>query len=245
MFDQKVLESGGILLQSENLSETAIFKDQMRNCVNTLVELLEANNFTVVACEQEHKKVVLDEFAKQGINFSGSIDMVLQNPKGEPVIFDFKFSLKAEKYQDWIKENRAMQLALYRGLVKKATDQEAAITAYVLLPDVKVVTQNKFEGAFFRTDVNTDRDGKDLLQEIANSYEFRKNQILKGIVEDGEGKQFTYDKDNGIVPPSIDYVDQTQAKNLVPMELEIKPDNHIWKKKGNIYSKYKTFKAGK
>ena len=243
VFKQKVLESGGILLQSENLSETAIFNKQMNECVKDLLKLIRENGLKVVACEQEHEKVDLPEFSARKITFSGSIDMVLENSAGEPVIFDFKFSPKEDKYLDWIKKNRSMQLALYKGLVYIATGKHAKAAAYVLLPDVKVITADELKGAIFHTNVDEERAGN-LLKEMSNSYEFRKNQIIHGIIEDGEELVFPFINGRS-VPPSIDYADSTETLSLVPMDMETHPRNQTWNKKQNKYSNYNTFKAGK
>ena len=242
VFNQKVLEKGGILLQSENLSETAIFKEQLHECVIALVKLLEDNKLKVVGCEVEHQDIKLEEFREQKINISGSIDMLLQNENQEPVIFDFKYSPNADKYQDWIAENRSMHLALYKGLVQKTTGKNAKVAAYVLLPEVKVITADELKGAIFKTAVDSERTGN-LLKEMSNSYVFRKNQILNGIVEDGEGLEFAY-INKAIVKPSLDYVDKTKEEALVPMDLAIHSRNKNCKKKENPYSNYTIFKAG-
>ncbi len=241
VFDQKVLEKGGILLQTENLSETAIFKEQMHECVKSLVTLLQENDLEVVACEQEHSEVALEDFKQQKITFNGSIDMVLQTRDGEPVIFDFKYAPKEDKYLDWIGNNRSMQLALYKGLVHKATGKQAKAAAYVLLPEVKVITADNLKGAIFSTAVKKERAGN-LLAEMANSYDFRKAQILDGIVEDGEGMVFTYS--DTIENSPLDYVARMEKEKLVPMDLEIHTRLKTWAKKGNQYSNYSIFKAG-
>lgn len=242
VFKQKVLESGGILLQSENLSETAIFNKQMNECVKNLLKLIRENGLKVVACEQKHEKVDLPEFSKHKITFSGSIDMVLEDSTGQPVIFDFKFSPSEEKYLDWIKKNRSMQMALYKGLVYKATGKHAKAAAYVLLPEVKVITADELNGAIFKINVDPNRVGN-LLKEMSKSYEFRKNQIELGIIEDGEGMIFSY---NGQLENSpVDYVAKMEDQELVPMDLEIHSRKKTWNKKENKYSDYNTFKAGK
>ncbi|MBR3544099.1 MAG: PD-(D/E)XK nuclease family protein [Treponema sp.] len=245
VFNQKVLERGGILLQSENLSEKAVFYKQMKKCVEELLEFIRKNELKVVACEQRYEKVALPEFSARKITFSGSIDMVLENSAGEPVIFDFKFSPKEDKFLDWIKKNRSMQLSLYKGLVNTAyrsKGKTVKAAAYVLLPDVKVITADDLIDAF-EIDVDPDRAGN-LLIEMSNSYNFRKEeQIKKGIIEDGEGMIFSY---NGqLENSSVDYVAKMEDQELVPMDLEIHSRIRTWNKKENKYSDYKTFKAGK
>ena len=169
--------------------------------------------------------------------------MVLEDSAGQPVIFDFKFSPSEAKYQDWIKENRSMQLALYKGLVFKAREKHAKAAAYVLLPDVKVITADDLQGAIFKTNVDAYRSGN-LLKEMSNSYDFRKQQIMQGIIEDGEGLEYPF-IDGKIVSPSIDYADSEEEQAFVPMDKETHSRNKTWNKTPNKYSNYNTFKAGK
>ena len=231
--DQKLLEKGGILLQKENKSDTDIFRALMKECVNRLQHFIEINNLKVKACEQNHEKEELAEFSACGINFTGSIDMVLEDASGEPVIFDFKYSGGFKKYQEMLKENRSMQLELYNAIVKHSLglNQSDCRRAYVLLPEVKVITPNTFEGAHYY--IRCERPHASLINEMKNSYLYRRNQILKGDVEDGE--YIEIDK--------LDYYSLTNDANnpLVPLE---KDDKNPYKA-ANKYSKYASFKAGK
>lgn len=231
--NQKILEEGGILLQKENKADTDIFRALMKECVNRLQHFIEINNMTVKACEQKHEKEELAEFSACGINFSGSIDMVLEDSSGEPVIFDFKYSGGFKKYEEMLRENRSMQLELYNALVKHSLgrNQLNCRRAYVLLPEVKVITPNAFEGAHYY--IRCDRSQTSLINEMKNSYLYRKNQILNGEVEDGEYIEIQ----------NLDYYSQMNDANnpLVPLE---KDDEESWKA-ANKYSKYANFKAGK
>ena len=236
VFDQKVLECGGILLQPENLSEKNVFKKDMNSCVIKLCNLIEKNGLSVVACEKEYKDVLLPEFESQEILFDGFIDMLLEDQSGKMVIFDFKYSPKKDKYEKWIKNNKSMQLALYKGLVEKTSDKNIKAKAYVLLPDIKVITAADLIGASFKT--NVEREGE-LLEEMSNSYEYRKTQIQKGIVEDGEGLIFPQ---NDV---KVSYAIEMGKKDLVPLDANVKPNNGTWEKTPNKYSDYVFFKAGK
>ncbi|SIN91450.1 PD-(D/E)XK nuclease family protein [Fibrobacter sp. UWB11] len=236
VFDETVLECGGILLQPENLSEKNVFKKDMNSCVIKLCNFIEKNGLSVVACEKEYKDVLLPEFESQEILFDGFIDMLLEDQSGKTVIFDFKYSPKKDKYEKWIKNNKSMQLALYKGLVERTSDKNVKAKAYVLLPDIKVITAADLIGASFKT--NVEREG-DLLEEMSNSYEYRKVQIKNGIVEDGEGLIFPQDD------VKISYALDMGKKTLVPLDAEEKLKNKTWEKTPNTYSDYAFFKAGK
>ena len=231
--NQKILEEGGILLQKENKADTDIFRALMKECVNRLQYFIEINNLIVKDCEQKHEKEELAEFNACGINFSGSIDMVLEDATGEPVIFDFKYSGGFNKYEAMLKENRSMQLELYNALVKHSLglNQSDCRRAYVLLPEVKVITSNTFEGAHYY--IRCERPHASLINEMKNSYLYRRNQILNGEVEDGECIEIK----------QLDYYSQINDANnpLVPLG---KDDEESYKAV-NKYSKYVSFKAGK
>ena len=229
--NQKILENGGILLQKENKADTDSFRALMKECVNRLQHFIEINNLTVKACEQSHNNVELAEFNACGINFIGYIDMVLEDASGEPVIFDFKYSGGSKKYKEMLRENRSMQLELYNALVKHSLgrNQLNCRRAYVLLPEVKVITPNAFEGDHYY--IRCDRRQASLINEMRNSYLYRKNQIINGEVEDGE--YIELDK--------LDYYSQIEEKALVPLG----KDDKASYKAANKYSNYASFKAGK
>lgn len=233
VFDKTILEVGGILLQKEDKADTDIFRPLMKECVNRLHKFIEMNNLKVKACEQEHKNEGLNAFNACGITFTGFIDMVLEDDSGEPVIFDFKYSSGFKKYEKIIKENRSMQLELYNALVENSSGKKDlnCKRAYILLPDVKVVTPSSFTGSIFK--IKVDRPGAKLIDEMKNSYEFRKNQIIKGEVEDGEGISIT----------SLEYYQKTNNQNEPLVPLGMNEDDGS--KEANKYSKFAAFKAGK
>lgn len=239
VFAQVVLENGGILLQTENLSELDIFKTQVKDCVKNLNKVIADNNLKVVGCEQPHKDVRIPEFSGVEISFRGDLDMVLEDANGDYVVFDFKYSPKFDKYKNLLKSNRSMQLALYKGLIRETAEKRARAAAYVLLPKVFVITTDNFAGDVFRVNVDEALAGN-LLEKMSNSYKYRKEQIMEGVVEDGEGLAF----DEDACPP-IAYIDDAEREHLVPLELEKIPKEKRWKKKGNEYSDYLIFKAGK
>ena len=233
IFNEKLLEIGGVFLQSENLSERNIFRKELKRDVSKLCDFIGENKLKVIECEQERKKISIPEFSEQGILFGGSIDMVLEDESGELVVFDFKYAYKEEKYEKWIENNKPMQLALYQGLLQKDLHKHVKAKAYVIFPAVKVITADDLSGMIFKKKVK--RDGN-VLEEMSNSYAYRKAQILKGVIEDGEGLEFPEDDVN------IPYYLDTTEKALVPLDDEIR--NKIWKKHPNKYSNYSVFKAG-
>jgi hypothetical protein len=178
-------------------------------------------------------ELVIKHQLKKGIQIDEEQlkEMILEDEKGNPFVFDFKFSPKTNKYEGLIQENRAMQLSLYKGLIAKTTQKNAKAVAYILLPEVKVVTAEELKGYIYKKDVKEERKGN-LLVEMMNSYEYRKNQILNGIVEDGEEMEASL----------LEYNIDSEDKNLVPLDIEEHKKKGTSNKAPNKYSNYQIFK---
>lgn len=237
VFNEAILEKGEILLLENNKTERVTFKRAVLKCVNKLCDFIEKNNLEVEACEDGYKNIIIKEFKEKNlkIDLDGSIDMLLKDKNGNPVIFDFKYSPKMEKYKEWLENSRAMQLSIYKAFVrqKKKLDPNVPIrSAYVLLPDVKVVTADDFDGNIIKVSGSTEN----LLVKMANSYNFRKTQLEEGKLEDGEG----------VDSNKLEYVLNTDKQGLIALNIEKHSRSEIKQtKEENKYSNYKFFKAGK
>ena len=233
IMEDTLLETGGIMLQQENLADTEIFKKNMKQCLLDLYDfIIEKNHLTVVACENSYREKKIVEFDNHGIDFRGDIDMLLLDENNRQVILDFKYSTKDSKYSSWIKNNRSMQLSLYKALARNNPDEDIR-SAYVLLPGVKVITKDDFNGVTFKVIPNPNSAGN-LLTRMSNSYGYRKEQILSGKVEDGEYMNAS----------ELAYYRDTKEKNLVPLECDNHPKQGTVDKHKNEYSDYSIFKQG-
>ena len=65
----------------------------------------------------------------------GYIDMTLEDSKGHPVVFDFKWTSWTKGYQDKLTENRSTQLELYRMMLGQETRNGVERVAYFLMPE--------------------------------------------------------------------------------------------------------------
>lgn len=234
VFHKCIRENGGILLQPDNLSEVDSFKNKMKLCVQKLCSFIKENELKVISCEQKHENIELPEFKKQKIVFNGSIDMVLEDKNKNPVLFDFKYSPKTDTYKKYLEDNRSMQFAVYKGFMRvhENNPQLSLRIAYVLLPDVKVITVDDFKGNTIKVQP---KNSDNILLQMSHSYDFRVGQFKKGVVEDGEG----------IDADMLEYVKETDNKNMLPLEIEKHSRSVIKKnKKPNGYSNYLFFKAG-
>ena len=135
--------------------------------------------------------------------------MLLEDTEGNPYIFDFKWS-SSDNYGNKLKENRSVQLALYKELIEQQENKKGKAVAYYLLPVAKFVSTANLKGAINLSHIliNSDRVSKDILKEIQNSYKYRKNEILSGKLE--ETKDWAKDQ--------ITYEQQREDLGLLPME---------------------------
>ena len=222
IIDEIIEEKGAILLFDENYNKTLIFRKELKECLNKLLGVIRENNLVVYATENRFVKV--DVSLKDNTPINGSIDMVLEDREGNLYIFDFKWSSFFSHYRKLISENLSIQLELYRTALEKETKRKVVAVSYVLLPSLSIFTSSNLKGRRGNITISPERD-KPLLDEIKNSFAFRKNEISSGRIEIGEGN-----------PPSL--LDYGKIGNdMVPLPLD--DDGN---KDGNFFSVYGCFK---
>ena len=222
-FSDALLEKGAILLLRENRVDIKIMKDRLRNAIDALLDIMRSNGLHVVNCEKE----ILRGLQFEGDpNIKGFVDMILGDDNNKLFVFDFKWTSSKSKYDNLLKKNGSLQLALYKVMVEKELGREVVATAYYLMPENCLYSISSFNGDHTKKLEEEDNAGKDLFLQVKNSYAYRLQQILDGKIELGEGKlakDLQYDKD-------------TDKKDLMPLR---KRDEV---KETNIFSNYKCFK---
>jgi hypothetical protein len=217
---------GMILLLDENRFEFEVFKTKLLSAVRILIELLEINQLTVIGLEQS-ETANLPTLGNQQV--FGKIDLVLRMANGEIAIFDLKWSRFPKKFAKMIRENKHIQLAVYKELLETASKSNVNFVAYYSLFDAKLITTKELKGKSVIPLSGTATSGE-IVTRVKNSVEFRRNQFRSEVVEEAGGSSM---KD-------LDYFQKQATDNLVPLETEYnKPDI----KKINLYSQYKTFKG--
>lgn len=205
-FDSLVLGcaecKGAALLLEENGLEYTRFKETLCESVTRLVDMLNRNALTVAGTEVE----VRTELPVIG-NFVAFIDLLLKDSSGNYVIFDLKWN-EGSYYYRKIESGNILQLALYREAVRSALGGEVSTMGYWVIPKCQLVT---VEGTFGDTGADVvyyPDSGRDVFSEVCRSYEFRMDQLRKGIVEEGEGYALF----------SLDYYNHQAALGLYPLE---------------------------
>lgn len=220
LFDKCIRYKGLLLYLPENGMELIIYKEQLRNSLLKLADYLKENNLNVESCEAHFS----DKIFKDDSYLNGRIDMlVLTNEYISGL--DFKWSKHPAKYN-----RKPIQLELYKILLEKsAQDKITEPFKYYIFPDGIIP---KLDTEFLKNQIN----GKiDIFDRIKNSYIYRKNEFLNGIVENSEGE----------ILSNIEYYTQTENKNLYPLEERKSEHGEIpngYRKQEKIYSDYKCFK---
>ena len=222
-FSDALLEKGAILLLRENRVDIKIMKDRLRNAIDALLNIMRSNKLHVVNCEKE----ILRGLEFEGNpNIKGFVDMILGDDNNKLFVFDFKWTSSKSKYDNLLKKNGSLQLALYKEMVEKELGREVVATAYYLMPENCLYSISSFNGDHTKKLEEEDNVGKILFEQVKNSYKYRLQQIKAGKIELGEGKQ----------AKDLQYDNDTKKENLMPLRVRGEV------KETNIFSNYKCFK---
>lgn len=225
VFSETVNAYGAIMLLEENRIDTRTFKEQLRQCATRLLEIVKVNKLHVTGIESFVKNKLGFE---HDIDLLGFIDMKLAKEDGTPYIFDFKWSGNQRWFGGLLRENKSLQLSLYRALVNSLEEKKVGGVGYFLMPEGRMVTTGGIDGDLVTTiEIDDNRRGVNLIQEMRNSYSYRRTQLEHGLIELGDGE--------GI--DSLQYGKDEDAKDLVPLDTD--DDGN---KAANRFSNYGLFK---
>ena len=223
-------EKGALLLLQENIIEWQLFSNQLKECLEVLLQIIQSNGLTVMGREHRVSNTIglLKEKALDP-TVNGFIDMTLQNEAGEIFVFDFKWTSSRKYYKGLLEKNISIQLALYEHLMEKETGRPVVATAYFTMPWHKLYTTSALINDSPNVEHIVPENDEALLLKIRNSYRYRREQLLDGTIETAEG--FPFDE----IPYAMDQVDQ----QLVPLSPDYdNEDIHS----SNGFSAYTCFK---
>ena len=206
IFDEAVSEKGLLLRLPEYAIDLRRLKLKMKEALDNLAKTIINNGLTVEACEYEFKQA---KWAKAGddVTLGSRADMLLRDDKGGKVVFDFKYSRSHKYYKELIENNLTLQLEFYRYMAKQEFGKETNVrVAYVLLPDVTILTADDFDDIDTIT-LNPERADSNVMNEAANSYRLRWEQLKAGKIERVEG----CDVGSG------EYAEQEAEQDLFPL----------------------------
>ena len=227
VFKETIQSEGAVLLIKENKSELRQFKKELRICLDELLKCISENDLHVVECEKEigYKKEdgkVIKHGKLDNLDIKGFVDMILADANNNLYIFDFKWSYP-QKFVNKLIENKSVQLTLYKELVEKEMKATVIATAYFVMPDAQFISYNELKGNVHLKQmyIMPERKSKRLLKEIQNTYEYRKDQIFEGKLEETSGME----------QGSFGYDQIYEEQKLLPMDYKFDYDNKITIKK--------------
>ena len=228
-FDEQVrkqIEScGAILYLPENRLEAELLKEQLRRCLDVLLEIIRDNHLTVTGCEHLVTKDMGLIKNDKGWDMKGFIDMTLEDENHHPVVFDFKWTSSKSYYRDLLTANRSIQLELYRDMLGAEKRDAVERTAYFLMPEAHLYSKEHFVGAHCSPLIPVNDDN--IVEQLRQSFFYRKKQLDEGKVEVGKDFPATM----------LDYYNDTEENNLFPLNID-----ETGKQKENIFSNYGLFK---
>ena len=212
IFEESVNEKGLLLRLPEHTIDLRRLKAKMKIALRDLGNAISQNHLTVEACEYEFKQAKWTE-AGESVSLSSRADMLLSDAAGGKVIFDFKYSQSQKFYTELIENNHTLQLEFYRHMAKQEFGKNTNVrVAYVLLPDVTILTADEFDPRPNEQgiiEIKTERKNVNVMNEAANSYRMRWEQLKAGKIERvegcdaGTGEYGEQETDKGLFPLSV------------------------------------------
>lgn len=212
IFEESVNEKGLLLRLPEYAIDLRRLKSEMREALDRLAIVIIDNGLTVKSCEYNFEQAKWTE-AGDGVTLGARADMLLRDDMGGKVIFDFKYSTSQKFYKELIENNHALQLEFYRHMAKQEFGKDTNVrVAYVLLPDVTILTADEidpWQNEQNIIELKTERKDVNVMNEAANSYRMRWEQLKAGKIERVEG----CDAGTG------EYGEQEANKGLFPLSV--------------------------
>lgn len=230
VFDKMVETKGAVLLLQENAIERRQLFENLRECIDHLIDIIDKNNLHVAACEMKLDGNTFGTPDDETPTMGGYADMVLARENGQHVIFDFKWTTSKSYYQGLLQKNRSSQLAIYAELLSELTEDRELPTAYFLMPIGRLYSTEEFK-SYWATKLNVNEGCEgDIINKIVAAYRYRRNEIMSGKIEMGEGGQLE----------GLDYFIDTETYNLFPLKPAYGDDSV---KEINGFSSYNLFKG--
>lgn len=168
---------GAVLLMYGYEPERLGFIQTLQYAAWSLIQMIQDNNWKVVATEHLVEGKLLDQ------NLYGYIDVVLER-KGEKAIIDLKWQGANSRKMSY-KNREDLQLVIYSKLLDNTT--EWAHTAYFIMKDAKMIARNNLAFAEAETPSEEEYTFQEIHQtiwdKIEKTYIWRMQQITAGHIE--------------------------------------------------------------
>ena len=228
-FEEQVRKSieacGAILYLPENRLDAELLKEQLQKCLEVLLQIIRENRLTVTGCEHQVKKDMGMIKTEEGWDMIGFIDMTLEDENHHPIVFDFKWTSAKTYYRDLLTANRSIQLELYRTMLSAEKRDAVERVAYFLMPESHLYSLEQFNGLHCTQLQPANNDN--IVEQLKNSFFYRKKQIDSGRIEVGEGFPCSM----------LEYFNDTDKEALFPLNIK------DGQQEANLFSNYTLFKG--
>ena len=175
-FDELIDQEGASLKAPGKGADMESFRYRLQRAMQSLREQVSQAGMVQVAPERE----VSGHFAGGGL--AGSVDLMMENDRGELAIVDMKWS-GLKKYPEKLRQNRHLQLAIYAELLRQETGRWPSV-GYYILDQARLFAPD--DRAFPDADVVSPTDGENtaqLWQRFLVTWRWRVAQIQAGQFE--------------------------------------------------------------
>lgn len=234
LFHQAIQEGGALLLLKENLIELKIYRQQLKENLDTLLNIISENSLEVVGTEHEVKlNIGLLSNLETDPPIRGFVDMLLKTKSGNMLVFDFKWTRSKSRHKRLLEENASIQLALYDHLISAETGKKVVATAYYTMPAHKLYTTSINLKDMRNVEHIQPLSDDNIIEKLINSYRYRRGELLSGTISTEEGF---------LVSDALAYEANTAKKNLVPLKKKTNK-NKEEVVPFNLYSNFNCFKG--
>jgi hypothetical protein len=204
-----IIESHGILLlQENNQLDMKLFKSQLKKSVKVLLEIIDSNQLTIVGSEYPVETDI------DGIGrMYAQVDLLLQKDE-KLIVLDFKWN-EGSTYTKKLEKNLALQLVVYKNILEKACNQDVVFCGYYILPKHKLLTHDSGILSDKNIEIVKPANNNDIFQQAILSYDYRKNQLLEGVIEEAEKLPLA----------NLQYTQDSISKNLYPLDTDYNNSN--------------------
>lgn len=171
LFEELVPQMAAIYDAAERRDGRRVFKKQLCSSVENLFVQIQCRGLKFEGAEVKLKK----EFA-EGLDFEGTMDLILRDDVGKKFIIDYKWTSKSDKYSGPLKEGKSIQLAAYDWLL---SDGSFGISsAYYFLPQLELVENDQCAAKPKQNDGETWR-------KVQDTYDHAMKEMQQGVVRKG------------------------------------------------------------
>ncbi|BDQ36837.1 hypothetical protein SYK_11970 [Pseudodesulfovibrio nedwellii] len=186
LFDSRLKEMAATYLLPGMETKREFLRSRLRRAVGDLFERIEGAGLSVVESERE-----VERTDAGGQTYRGYVDISLEDDKGNPVVWDMKWTNKSKYRREELEKGIALQLAAYCWMLDK--DDFPAFGAYYMLAQTELISS---QAPWLPPEDVVDSDLKATWEMVRERYDATIDRLMAGDVEaiapSDEEKEFDF-----------------------------------------------------